>query len=165
MEERQYRAIFHKQRWTNSWVLHKSYCDASNCDYFSSGPRRVSVNMRVETEEKLMWGWMSSLLAYNGRLEEEFAISWNNWNMAWFVVRNQMLDRIELVIFCANLESERTVIHAGVNDLARLTTPSGSTSSKCLCWSFDRPDKMNWPGILTLSRIRKSPLRFRMSSA
>lgn len=40
---------------------------------------------------------------------------------------------------------------------ASLTTPSGSTSSRCLGCPLCRPVSTYWPGVVVLSRTRKSP--------
>lgn len=49
--------------------------------------------------------------------------------------------------------------------LKRLTTPSGSTSSKCLGRPRCRPLSTYWPGLVVLSLTRKSPSRLRSFSA
>ena len=46
-----------------------------------------------------------------------------------------------------------------------LTTPCGSTSSKCLTFPFSIPLRTYWPACVVLSRTRNSPSASRMSSA
>lgn len=48
---------------------------------------------------------------------------------------------------------------------ATLTTPSGSTSSRCLGCPLCRPVSTYWPGVVVLSRTRKSPLSCSRASA
>ena len=48
---------------------------------------------------------------------------------------------------------------------ATLTTPSGSTSSRCLGCPLCKPVSTYWPGVVVLSRTRKSPLSCSRASA
>lgn len=48
---------------------------------------------------------------------------------------------------------------------ASLTTPSGSTSSRCLGCPLCRPVSTYWPGVVVLSRTRKSPSSCSSASA
>ena len=48
---------------------------------------------------------------------------------------------------------------------ATLTTPSGSTRSRCLGCPLCRPVSTYWPGVVVLSRTRKSPLTCSSASA
>ncbi len=57
------------------------------------------------------------------------------------------------------------VIHFFCHFIILLTTPSGSTRSRCLGWLPCCPVRTYWPGVVPDSRTRKSPSLVRSLSA
>lgn len=110
--------------------------------------------------------------------EVQFTLCRNNRQLVLQVVCNKVVDAVKQHVFGADLRdvrSKSTVmnvenlcswLHVGaVLFSAILTTPSGSTSKRCLGRPQCIPVSTYWPGLVVLSRTRKSPSRIRSLSA
>lgn len=119
-----------------------------------------------------------SLFSPDHLFEVEFTLCRHNRQLILQVVSNKVANAVKQHVFgsdlCGiqnkssvmNVQSRCCWFHVGpVLLFAILTTPSGSTSRRCLGRPQCIPVSTYWPGLVVLSRTRKSPSRMRSLSA
>lgn len=111
--------------------------------------------------------------AINWLLQTHLTSCRDDWQAIVHVIANQVTDVLEAVVFGAHLWQQKTMLKNYVliwtkywkHFIILLTTPSGSTRSRCLGWLPCCPVRTYWPGVVPDSRTRKSPSLVRSLSA
>lgn len=118
-----------------------------------------------------------SLFSPDHLFEVEFTLCRHNRQLILQVVSNKVANAVKQHVFGSDLrgvQNKSSVMNVQslcwfhVRPLllfAILTTPSGSTSRRCLGRPQCIPVSTYWPGLVVLSRTRKSPSRMRSLSA
>lgn len=112
-------------------------------------------------------------------LQTHFTSSWYDGESVVHVVTDQVTHTFKPMVFCTDLQKQNKkrfnnileewplLIHVPPFLLCppQLTTPSGSTSNRCLGWPPCCPVRTYCPGVVPDSRTRKSPSRVSSLSA
>lgn len=122
-------------------------------------------------EKNLFFFFLST--AINWLLQTHLTSCRDDWQAIVHVIANQVTDVLEAVVFGAHLWQQKTMLKNYVliwtkywkHFIILLTTPSGSTRSRCLGWLPCCPVRTYWPGVVPDSRTRKSPSLVRSLSA